>query len=154
MLTKAKKIKKISKKSKVEIIKMLSNLNGFAPNPKYGYRNSSIGKPFDKESKLPNYLDIVKNRRNKMKVIKNKFNKILLKEEKNGIFKYKKSYKLAVANVLVPNGKKSKNAKHLTGYAIDIAGNNKWIKMECKKIGATMTYNEGSHVHVEFKNNV
>jgi LAS superfamily LD-carboxypeptidase LdcB len=43
-------------------------------------------------------------------------------------------------------------SKHGTGYALDIEGDNNAIKSLCKGLGATLAFDEKSHVHVEFKN--
>ena len=43
-------------------------------------------------------------------------------------------------------------SKHGSGYALDIEGDNNGIKSLCKGLGATLAFDEKSHVHVEFKN--
>ena len=42
----------------------------------------------------------------------------------------------------------------VTGYALDIEGDNAAIKSLCKGLGATLVFDEKSHVHVEFKNGI
>ena len=56
-----------------------------------------------------------------------------------------KPWWLAVAPVAAPG-----TSKHGTGYALDIKGNNDDIKRIAKALGATLAFNEASHVHVEF----
>jgi hypothetical protein len=43
---------------------------------------------------------------------------------------------------------------HGTGYALDIAGDNVVITRISKALGATLAFNEASHVHVEFAKGV
>jgi hypothetical protein len=54
---------------------------------------------------------------------------------------------LAVQNVLAPGS----NNKHGQGFALDIRGDNARIAETSKALGATTTYDEKFHVHVEFK---
>jgi hypothetical protein len=56
---------------------------------------------------------------------------------------------VAAARVAAPG-----NGKHATGYAVDIEGDNHGISTLCKGLGATLAFDEASHVHVEFKNGV
>ena len=58
-----------------------------------------------------------------------------------------KPWWLAVAPVARPG-----RSTHGTGYALDIAGNNARISEIATALGATLAFNEASHVHVEFKN--
>lgn len=58
-------------------------------------------------------------------------------------------FDLAAAPVASPG-----RSKHGGGYAIDIQGDNHAIKSVCKARGATLVFDEQSHVHVEFKNGV
>jgi len=58
-----------------------------------------------------------------------------------------KTWWLAVAPVALPG-----NSRHGTGYALDIAGNNKDTTRICRALQATLIFNESSHVHVEFAN--
>jgi len=60
-----------------------------------------------------------------------------------------KPWWLAVAPVAVPG-----NSQHGTGYALDISGNNTETTRISKALGATLVFNEASHVHVEWKNGV
>jgi hypothetical protein len=45
-------------------------------------------------------------------------------------------------------------SNHGTGYALDIGGNNNKTTQICKAWGASLVFNEASHVHVEWKNGV
>jgi hypothetical protein len=56
-----------------------------------------------------------------------------------------KALDLSVAPIMPPG-----KSKHGTGYALDISGNNAEIKSVSRQLGATMTFDEKSHVHVEF----
>jgi hypothetical protein len=58
-------------------------------------------------------------------------------------------FDLAAAPVAPPG-----SSKHGTGYTLDIEGDNTTIKTICKELGATLVFDEKSHVHVEFKNGV
>jgi len=57
---------------------------------------------------------------------------------------------LSVQNVLPPGD----NNKHGQGFSLDIKGSNARISETSKKLGATTTYDEKFHVHVEFKSGV
>jgi hypothetical protein len=57
---------------------------------------------------------------------------------------------LSVQNVLPPGD----NNKHGQGFSLDIKGNNARISETSKSLGATTTYDEKFHVHVEFKSGV
>ena len=58
-------------------------------------------------------------------------------------------FDLAAAPVASPG-----KSKHGSGYALDIQGDNAAIKSLCSGLGATLVFDEKSHVHVEFKNGV
>lgn len=60
-----------------------------------------------------------------------------------------KPWWLAVAPVAAPG-----NSQHGTGYALDISGDNVETTRVCKALGATLVFNEASHVHVEWKSGV
>ncbi|MBZ0233713.1 MAG: DUF4157 domain-containing protein, partial [Deltaproteobacteria bacterium] len=59
-------------------------------------------------------------------------------------------FTLSVQNVLPPGD----NNKHGQGFSLDIKGNNARISETSKSLGATTTYDEKFHVHVEFKSGV
>lgn len=63
--------------------------------------------------------------------------------------KSEKPWWLSVAPVANPT-----KGKHATGYALDIAGSNAETTRIAKALGASLVFNEASHVHVEFKNGV
>ena len=60
-----------------------------------------------------------------------------------------KPWWLAVAPVAAPG-----DSKHGSGYALDIAGNNAETTRVSKALGATLVFNEASHVHVEWSKGV
>jgi hypothetical protein len=60
-----------------------------------------------------------------------------------------KPWWLAVAPVAPPG-----SSKHGTGYALDISGNNAETTRISTALGASLVFNESSHVHVEWKNGV
>jgi hypothetical protein len=60
-----------------------------------------------------------------------------------------KPWWLAVAPLAKPG-----HSLHGSGYALDISGDNEQIKKLCKSLGATLVFNEASHVHVEFAKGV
>ena len=60
-----------------------------------------------------------------------------------------KMWWLSVAPVAAPG-----DSKHGTGYALDISGNNFETARISNLLGATLSFNEASHVHVEWKEGV
>ena len=60
--------------------------------------------------------------------------------------KAEKPWWLSVALVANPT-----SGKHATGYALDIAGSNETTTRVARLLGATLVFNEASHVHCEFK---
>ena len=63
--------------------------------------------------------------------------------------KAEKPWWLSVAPVANPT-----SGKHATGYALDIAGSNETTTRIARMLGATLVFNEASHVHCEFKKGV
>ena len=59
------------------------------------------------------------------------------------------AFDLAAAPVASPG-----RSKHGSGYALDIGGDNSAIKNVCKGAGATLVFDEKSHVHVEFADGI
>jgi peptidoglycan hydrolase-like protein with peptidoglycan-binding domain len=122
-----------------------SGLLGCKPDPSSGYASGPIGKPEDKSS----MEDVIK-RHKLLSSMKQSFSKITdrarLKEKSR---KSGKSFDLAAAPVAHPG-----TSKHGRGYALDIEGDNSAIKSLCDGLGATLVFDEKSHVHVEFKNGV
>jgi hypothetical protein len=120
-----------------------STLVGCKPDPSTGYTSSPVGKPEDRSSSE----DALK-RYQMMRTMKESFREITDRANLKG--KSKKSstmFDLAAAPVASPGA-----SKHGSGYALDIQGDNNSIKSLCKGLGATLVFDEKSHVHVEFKN--
>lgn len=124
---------------------IFSTLMGCKPDPTSGYVTSPIGKPEDRSS-----VEDVRQRHKTLASAKQRFGKLtdsaeLKKKSKKGDH----AFDLAAAPVAPPG-----TSKHGTGYALDIEGENAAIKSLCKGLGATLVFDEKSHVHVEFKNGV
>jgi len=66
-------------------------------------------------------------------------------EDETEVDNLKKTFMLSAANI-------KKKSKHQMGWALDVAGDNARIKQSAKAAGATVIYDEASHVHLEFKN--
>jgi hypothetical protein len=116
-----------------------------APNPARGYRTSNVGEPKDSSSR-----EVILKRHAVVKQAKIDFKDVvtasgLLQKTKRGL----KQIALAYAPV-APPGK----GKHVTGYALDIKGDNPTIKRIAKSLGSTLAFDEVSHVHCEWKNGV
>lgn len=131
--------------SRKDLQNIRSTLLACKPDPPSGYASGPVGKPEDRSS-----IDEVKKRHRLLSGMKQAFAKVTgeagLKDKSK---KSPKSFDLAAAPVAVPG-----TSKHGTGYALDIEGDNGGIKSLCKGLGATLTFDEKSHVHVEFKNGV
>jgi peptidoglycan hydrolase-like protein with peptidoglycan-binding domain len=122
-----------------------SALVGCKPDPATGYTSSPVGKPEDRSSP-----EAAQQRYQTLRTQKEAFGKLTDRAGLKG--KSKKSpmtFDLAAAPVASPGV-----SKHGSGYALDIQGDNPAIKSLCKAAGATLTFDEKSHVHVEFKNGV
>ena len=120
-----------------------STLMGCKPDPSTGYTSSPIGKPEDRSSS-----DDAIQRYGVLRAAKESFAKITVRANLKD--KSKKSgtmFDLAAAPVAHPG-----TSKHGSGYALDIEGDNSSIKSLCNGLGATLAFDEKSHVHVEFKN--
>ncbi len=115
------------------------------PSPANGYTSGAIGKPEDKSS-----LAEVTKRHKILSGAKQDFKKVVIAADiKQKSRKSEKVFDLAAAPVAHPG-----TSKHSTGYALDIEGDSGAIKSICKGMGATLVFDEKSHVHVEFKNGV
>lgn len=120
------------------------------PNPQTGYRTDKHpGDTVDTST-----AEIVKQRHKILLQCKLDFRRVLLKAniidlatEFSGTPKAVKPWWLSIARVASPG-----DSKHGTGYAVDIKGDNARITEISKALGASLVYNESSHVHVEFKN--
>lgn len=120
------------------------------PNPDKGYRT-------DKNPGDTNDLSSIEKLIERHKLLlqcKKDFRTILLKAgvinlatEFSGTPASHKPWWLSVAKVAQPG-----KSKHGTGYAIDIKGDNQEISRISKELGASLVFNESSHVNVEFKN--
>lgn len=131
---------------KKELRNIKSILLSCKPDPDVGYRDSpTLGKPEDRST-----LEQFDTRYKILKDSKRKFKEIF---DASGLQSQSKrdphTFDLAVAPVSHPG-----KSKHGTGYALDIQGDNQRIKTICKQLGATLIFDEKSHVHVEFKNGV
>ncbi len=122
-----------------------------APNPITGYRkDSQVGKTKDISSP-----EKIIARHSILKHCKKEFERILInsktvcEKSKRNPANDEKHWWLAVAPVALPG-----NSKHGTGYALDLSGDNREISFICKGLGATLVFNEASHVHVEFAKGV
>ena len=135
----------IEDRDKKDLQNIRSNLLSTKPNPGNGYTSGVLGKPEDKSS-----IDEVTKRHKLLSGSKQSFKKIVetadLKQKSK---KSAQAFDLAAAPVAHPG-----SSKHSTGYALDIQGDNNAIKSTCKGLGATLVFDEKSHVHVEFKNGV
>ena len=126
-----------------ELQNIRSSLLACKPDPSSGYTTGPVGKPEDQSSAE----DAIK-RHKVLAGMKRSFGKLTdsanLKEKSR---KSAHAFDLAAAPVAVPG-----TSKHGTGYALDIEGDNSGIKSLCDGLGATLVFDEKSHVHVEFKN--
>jgi hypothetical protein len=115
------------------------------PDPSRGYRNSDVGLPRDNSSH-----EVILKRHRVVKQAKKDFkavvtsSDILQKTQRSA-----KALALAYAPVAAPG-----RGKHSTGYALDIKGDNETIKRIAAALGATLAFDEVSHVHCEWKNGV
>ena len=122
-----------------------------APNPISGYiKDRNVG-----ETKDNSLAETITARHAILKQSKLDFEKIMIKAKivniatKSNPPAKEKVWWLSVAPLAKPS-----TSKHGTGYALDIKGNNIEITRISKALGATLAYNEASHVHVEWKNGV
>ena len=122
------------------------NLQSVKPDPDVGYRESAaLGKPADRST-----LEQFDQRYKVLRSAKQSFKGVMTSAELPSLSKREeKAFDLAAAPVAHPG-----TSKHSTGYAVDIEGDNSRINAVCKKLGATLVFDEKSHVHVEFKNGV
>jgi len=85
----------------------------------------------------------------RLRSAKAKFRGVLDAEEIPENHKPSEAWNLAAAPLARPG-----SSKHGTGYALDIHGDNALIRSVCSSLGATLVFDEKSHVHVEFKQGV
>jgi hypothetical protein len=116
-----------------------------APDPARGYRTSAVGTPRDASSH-----ELILKRHKVVRQAKKDFKAIVTSSDI--LQKTKRSAKalaLAYAPVAAPG-----RGKHSTGYALDIKGDNESIRRIARSLGATLVFDEVSHVHCEWKNGV
>jgi hypothetical protein len=136
----------ISKKYQSMLASIRSNLLSVKPDPDQGYRTSrNLGRPADRSSyeQFDRRYNIVRQSKRDFKQIVRSAD--LTQKSSRG----SDTFGLAYAPVAHPG-----TSKHSTGYALDIKGDNRQIANVAKSIGASMTFDEQNHVHVEFKNGV
>lgn len=133
----------IADKHKSMLRSIRSNLVSVKPDPDQGYRTSrNLGRPADRSS-----YELFDRRYKIVRQAKRDFKQIvraadLIVKSSRG----SDAFGLAYAPVAHPG-----TSKHSTGYALDIKGDNSGIASVAKNLGATMTFDEQNHVHVEFK---
>jgi peptidoglycan hydrolase-like protein with peptidoglycan-binding domain len=128
-----------------DLVNIRSNLLSCKPDPDSGYTTGSVGKPEDRSG-----YEAAGARYKVLASMKDQFvaitNRAGLKSKSP---RSPTMFDLAGARVAAPG-----TSNHGTGYAVDIEGDNAAIKSLCKSLGATLAFDEKSHVHVEFKNGV
>lgn len=136
----------IEKKYKERLGSLKGSLNAVPPKPSTGYRTSGkLGYPQDSSS-----MECLNRRYKILRQGKREFKKITFEAKlKSKSKRSAKGFDLATAPVAHPG-----SSKHSTGYALDISGKNADIKVASKKLGATLVFDEKSHIHVEFKNGI
>lgn len=135
----------IDDSTKNELQTIRSNLLSVSPDPATGYTSSPIGRPEDRSSG-----EAALKRHQVMQGAKQSFGKITARADLKGkSTKSPTTFDLAAAPVASPG-----KSKHGSGYALDIGGDNSAIKNVCQGAGATLVFDEKSHVHVEFKNGI
>jgi hypothetical protein len=135
----------IDQKTKNSLAAIARALWTNAPDPARGYRTSEVGMPRDGSSHelILKRHRIVRQAKRDFKVLATS-NEILQKTTRSA-----KSLALAYAPVAAPG-----QGKHSTGYALDIKGNNEEIRRVAASLGASLVFDEVSHVHCEWKNGV
>ncbi|MGW5238294.1 peptidoglycan-binding domain-containing protein [Monashia sp. NPDC004114] len=133
----------LDRQDRDDVQNIRSNLVACAPDPSSGYTSSPVGKPEDRSS-----AEDALRRYEVLRGAKESFGRVTaranLKEKSK---KSPTTFDLAAAPVASPG-----KSKHGSGYALDIEGDNSGIKSLCQGLGATLVFDEKSHVHVEFKN--
>ena len=137
----------LSAESTKEVQHLLETMTTNPPRPAKGYKDSKVvGEPHDASSH-----ELITKRWQMLKSVKEAFRKVI--DAEGMVKKYPPStpWDLSVAPVAKPG-----TSKHGCGYALDIEGHglNDEIKAIAKSLGATLAFDEKSHVHVEFKQGV
>lgn len=128
---------------------ILKNLWTVPPNPPRGYANDKHPMDTKDQTGHPRTLErhaVLSLAKKEAKLLFMWAGVVTTKLEKDPP-KSEKMWWLSVAPVASPSW-----GKHATGFALDIAGNNIETTRIANALGATLVYNEASHVHVEFKN--
>jgi len=123
-----------------------SSLRSVSPDPDHGYRDSpAVGKPEDRSSysQMTARHKVVRQNKSEFKGITSR-ESLISKSPRSATM-----FHLAAAPVAHPG-----TSKHGSGHALDIQGPAGSIKSICKSLGATLVFDEKSHVHVEFANGV
>jgi hypothetical protein len=135
----------LEEKHKKDLQSIRSSLLSCPPSPSSGYTSGALGKPQDNSSQ-----EEITKRHKLLSAAKQEFGKVVAAADiKRKSKKSERIFDLAAAPVAHPG-----TSKHSTGYALDIEGDRSGIKSICKGAGATLVFDEKSHVHVEFKNGV
>lgn len=136
----------IDASTKKDLNRIASQLGAIAPNPDSGYRTSAtVGKPVDSSDvkTFDQRYKIVSQAKRDFKSVVDSA-QLMSKSSLPG-----NSFYLAIAPVAHPG-----TSKHGTGYALDIKGPAGTVKSICQGLGASLIFDEKSHVHVEFKNGI
>jgi hypothetical protein len=134
----------IPERHKKTLLAIKARLRSCSPQPDCGYRTSSrVGYPVDKSP-----MRDMDQRVKILRQAKRDFKSVIVKANLVGLSsRSSKCFNLATAPVAHPG-----KSKHGTGYALDIEGDNAKIKAIAIRLGATVVFDERSHVHTEFKN--
>lgn len=135
----------IDKAYKDRLARIKASLLTNEPDPKTGYRKSTTpGLPKDLSSH-----EVIEARHALVKQGKLDLKAIITEAD---IYSKTTRDPTALMLAFAPVAKPAQG-KHVTGYALDIKGDNAEIARIAKSLGGT-AYNEGSHVHCEWKNGV
>ncbi|WP_169795339.1 peptidoglycan-binding domain-containing protein [Kribbia dieselivorans] len=133
----------LDRADQTDLQNLASSLRGCAPTPSCGYTSSPVGKPVDNSS-----AEDALRRYQVLRSGKETFGRVTQRADlKKKSTRSAAMFDLAAAPVASPG-----KSKHGSGYALDIQGDNNGIKSLCSGLGATLVFDEKSHVHVEFKN--
>lgn len=135
----------ITESARKELQAIRSSLLSCPPEPARGYTSSPIGRPEDRTSP-----EQTMSRYTRVRASKEAFSSLNRRAGLAAMSQRSRTmFDLAAAPVAPPG-----RSKHGSGYALDIQGDNSAIKSLCSARGATLVFDEQSHVHVEFKNGV
>lgn len=129
-----------------QLLAIRTSLETNRPDPEAGYRKSPTpGLPKDRSSHETILARHALVRRGKLDF------KALV--EAADLFSKTKRPKTSLQLAFAPVARPAQG-KHVTGYALDIKGNNADIRRVAQSLGASLVFDEGSHVHCEWKNGV